>query len=158
MYLQSTDPSLSQVAADEAADNATENNAIDIDSESHTPDGDGTAQVTRPHPPQPPPLFTPNEWLSPPVILKQLPSDLTEISFGVELAGSDEDLLKHLREVPDWEKLEAEFMRFPKLQHLRFHRLGDAMNADHAEWSKAGRAFIINKFERLVRRKVLELK
>lgn len=115
--------------------------------------GTGTPQQSAPPPPT---FYTANEWHTPLVVLSQLPPTVVDITLGIELVGSDDDIQSHLKSVPVWVDYEKHLLQLPALQIVRIRMLKTITDVVvPVEWDKVNRAYIASQMPVLAEKKLL---
>lgn len=124
-----------------------------------------------PHANPSPPLYSPAEWSVPSLLLSHLPpeSAITSITLSIELTGPAHIVSEHLKNVPDWEKLENDCLRFDGLKSVWVRRLEKLTGAEGdfgaeeegipvvRRWGAMDRLEICNRLSRLFAKKLLVL-
>lgn len=100
--------------------------------------------------------YTSNEWRTPLAILSQLPSTVVDITFGVELPLSDDEIYDHLRSVTIWTEFQKHLLQLPALQNVRICLLKTISEVvAPVEWGKASKAYMASQMPALTERKLL---
>lgn len=116
-----------------------------------------------------PSLYSPAEWSVPSLLLSHLPpeSAITSITLSIELTGPAHVVSEHLKNVPDWEKLENECLRFDGLKRVCVRRLEKLTGTEGdfgaegegipvvRRWGAMDRLEICNRLSRLFAKKLL---